>query len=51
VNTYRAEIEHFVNCVRNNTQPITTPKEILTVVKIIEGIYRSAETGRPVELT
>lgn len=51
VNVYQAEIEHFVNCVRNNTQPITTSKEILTVVKIIENIYRSAETGKPMELS
>ncbi|HPP67381.1 MAG TPA: Gfo/Idh/MocA family oxidoreductase, partial [bacterium] len=50
VDVYQAEIEHFVNCVRNNTQPITTPKEILTVVKIIENIYKSAETGRVVEM-
>lgn len=49
-NVYHAEIEHFVNCVRNNTQPITTPEEIVTVIKIIQNIYKSAETGKPVEL-
>ncbi|MCM8815303.1 MAG: Gfo/Idh/MocA family oxidoreductase [Candidatus Omnitrophica bacterium] len=49
VNVYNAEIEHFVNCVKNNTQPITTPQEIITVIKIIQNIYRSAETGKPVE--
>ncbi|MCM8764488.1 MAG: Gfo/Idh/MocA family oxidoreductase, partial [Candidatus Omnitrophica bacterium] len=31
INVYYAEIEHFVSCVKNNTQPITTPKEIITV--------------------
>ncbi|HOJ31146.1 MAG TPA: Gfo/Idh/MocA family oxidoreductase [bacterium] len=50
VNVYHAEIEHFVNCVRNNIQPITTPEEIITVIKIIQNIYKSAETGKPVEL-
>ncbi len=50
VNVYQAEIEHFVNCVKNNSQPITTPEEIITVIKIIQNIYKSAETGKPVEL-
>ncbi|MCM8805280.1 MAG: Gfo/Idh/MocA family oxidoreductase [Candidatus Omnitrophica bacterium] len=49
-NVYQLEIEHFVNCVRNDTQPITKPEEIITVIKIIENIYKSAETGKPVEL-
>ncbi|MCX7704786.1 MAG: Gfo/Idh/MocA family oxidoreductase [bacterium] len=50
INVYHAEIEHFVSCVRNNTQPITTPEEIITVMKIIQNIYKSAETGKPIEL-
>jgi predicted dehydrogenase len=47
-NPYNEEINHFVNCVKENKETVTTKNEILSVVKIIEGIYKSAETGKPV---
>ena len=50
VNVYDAEIKDFVSCVREGRAPVTTPAEILAVSKIIEGIYRSASTGREVRL-
>ncbi|MCX8082242.1 MAG: Gfo/Idh/MocA family oxidoreductase [bacterium] len=42
------EVKHFIECVRERKEPITTKQEILSVVKIVEGIYKSAETGKPV---
>ncbi|MCM8768249.1 MAG: Gfo/Idh/MocA family oxidoreductase [Candidatus Omnitrophica bacterium] len=45
---FQEEINHFLECIRKDTQPITTKQEILSVVKIIEAIYRSAKTGKPV---
>ena len=50
VNPYQKEAEHFVECIRGNKEPITSPKEIINVVKIIEAIYLSAETGKEVRL-
>ncbi len=47
-NTYQEEVNHFVECIRKDRQPITKKHEVLSVVKIIEGIYKSAETGKPV---
>ncbi|MCM8762716.1 MAG: Gfo/Idh/MocA family oxidoreductase, partial [Candidatus Omnitrophica bacterium] len=47
---YYEEVEHFIECVRKRKEPITKKKEIISVVKIIEGIYKSAETGSPVIL-
>lgn len=45
---YQEEVNHFVECVVKDREPITKKEEILSVVRIIEGIYRSAETGKPV---
>ncbi|HCG77464.1 MAG: gfo/Idh/MocA family oxidoreductase [bacterium (Candidatus Ratteibacteria) CG_4_10_14_3_um_filter_41_18] len=50
VNPYQKEAEHFVECIRENKEPITKPEEILNVVKIIEAIYLSAEKGEEVKL-
>jgi len=47
---YQEEVNHFVECIREDRNPITKREEILSVVGIIEGIYRSAETGKPVIL-
>ena len=47
---YREEVEHFIECVRKRKEPITKKREILSVVRIIEGIYKSAEADSPVIL-
>jgi predicted dehydrogenase len=47
---FLAEAEHFVECIRSRTLPITTPDEILTDVKILEAIYASAEKKQAVTL-
>lgn len=46
VSAFDEEVSHFVDCVRRDIPVITTPGEIIAVARIIEGIYRSAETGR-----
>ncbi len=43
---YQEEIDHFVECVREDKEPITRKEEVISVIKIIEGIYKSAETGK-----
>ncbi len=47
-NIFQEEINHFIKCIRENRKPITKKDEVLSVVRIIEGIYKSAETGKPV---
>ncbi len=47
-NVFQEEIDHFVRCIRENRKPVTKKEEVLSVVRIIEGIYKSAETGKPV---
>ncbi|MCM8830173.1 MAG: Gfo/Idh/MocA family oxidoreductase [Candidatus Omnitrophica bacterium] len=46
--SFYEEVVHFIECIRKRKSPITKKKEIISVVKIIEGIYKSAETGNPV---
>lgn len=35
----------WIDAVRNNTTPVTTPEQAIVVTKILEGIYTSAKTG------
>ncbi len=42
------QMKHFIESIRTGKEPITTPDEIINVAKILEGIYKSAETGREV---
>jgi len=41
---------HFVDSIINETPHIATGEEGLTVMKILDAIYKSAETGKPVKL-
>lgn len=47
-NPFEAEVNHFVDCVLNGTECIVKPWQAVEVLKIINGIYRSGETGEPV---
>lgn len=41
-----SEFRHFVNCIRLDKQPtISIPEQGVAMMKLIENIYRSAETG------
>ncbi|HRR96322.1 MAG TPA: Gfo/Idh/MocA family oxidoreductase [Candidatus Ratteibacteria bacterium] len=45
---YLEEAKHFIECIKENKFPITKKEEIISVVKIIEGIYKSSETGKAI---
>ena len=45
-NTYGAEFEHFAECVENGEQPRVGAREGIENLRLIEAIYRSAESGR-----
>ncbi len=45
------KIAHFVQCIREEREPLVTHAEILNVAAILDGIYRSAETGKAIDLT
>lgn len=44
----RAEMHAWMEAIRNDTQPAVLPYQAYTVSRIIEAIYESARTGKPV---
>lgn len=47
-NPYEGAINHFVDCCVNGTKCICEDWQGVELMKIIEGIYKSAETGEPI---
>lgn len=43
-------LHHFINCVLDGTKPMCLPEQSLAVQKILDGIYKSAATGKEVRL-
>ena len=48
--SYDNEIAHFVECVRSGKKPLSPGDEAVQVLKVLEAIYKSAESGREVKL-
>ena len=48
--SYDNELTHFVDCVRSGKTPLSPGSEAVTVLKVLEAIYKSAQTGREVKL-
>jgi len=44
------EFEHFIDCIQNNTEPIAKPEEAVILMKIIDGIYQSAQAKHEVKI-
>lgn len=42
------EARHWIDSIKNNTEPFVKPEEAAVVTKILEAIYKSAETGKAV---
>lgn len=47
-NQFATEIDHMADCVMQNRRPYTPGEEGVQDHKLMEAIYRSAESGRPV---
>jgi len=47
---FAAEMDHFSDCILNNKRPYSTGEEGLQDHIIMEAIYESARTGRPVKI-
>lgn len=45
-----AEAIQWVEAILNDTEPLVKPEQALVVTQILEAIYKSAETGKVVEL-
>ncbi len=44
------EMQHFVDCIRNDTQPLETGEDGRAVLEMVFAAYESARTGKKVEL-
>ena len=49
-NQFALELDHLAECIRTGRMPRTPGQEGLADQRIMEAIYRSAETGQPVAL-
>jgi len=49
-NTFPGFIQHFVACIRGEEKPIMEMDYLLTMQRIVDSIYLSANTGREVKL-
>lgn len=47
---FHKEVEHFIDCIKQRKNPITTPAEALNVARIIDAIYQSAEEGKEIKI-
>ena len=43
-------IGHFVRCIQHGEPAIVTPDDGISAISVIEGVYRSAQTGRRVDV-
>jgi predicted dehydrogenase len=50
INTHHAEMKAFVECIRDNKEPLVTGEHGLMVAKIMDAIYKSSEEGREVAI-
>ena len=42
------EAVNWINCIINDTDPVVLPEQALVVSEILEAIYTSSQTGKPV---
>jgi predicted dehydrogenase len=42
--------ENFVQTISGSESPLNTPEQALALMKVIDATYKSAETGKPVEI-
>ena len=45
-----AEMEHFADCCLNGTKCISPAEDGVVIMKILEGLYESARTGKSVDI-
>ncbi|MBD3184657.1 hypothetical protein GF312_20420 [Candidatus Poribacteria bacterium] len=44
------QFEHFVNCIQEDEKPLSTIEQGVTVLKMLDAIYRSAKKGKSVSI-
>ncbi len=44
----RRELETWLNAIENNTDPVVLPEQALTVTAVLDAVYRSVASGKPI---
>jgi predicted dehydrogenase len=47
-NSYEFQLKHFIGSVRGSHKLVSSGKEALKVMQIVEGIYKSAKLGKEI---
>ncbi|HPP75780.1 MAG TPA: Gfo/Idh/MocA family oxidoreductase, partial [Armatimonadota bacterium] len=47
---HEMEIKHFISCIKGETECISTGEHGLHIMQILDALYKSAETGKGVEI-
>ena len=47
---YQAQMDHFIECIQEGKEPLTSGPECLWSMRILEAAYRSATTGQAEEI-
>ncbi|MCS7252772.1 MAG: Gfo/Idh/MocA family oxidoreductase [Armatimonadota bacterium] len=50
-NPYKAEVEHFIECILEGKKPLTDAWQGVTVMRMLDAIYRSARDCREAKLS
>jgi predicted dehydrogenase len=48
--SYREEIRHFLECLRDGKEPMTSGRDNLKTMAAIEGMFLSSKEGRAVQV-
>ena len=49
-NMFEGEMRAFIDCIRNDTEPPAPAEQALMVMKILDGLYESSESGAEVRI-
>lgn len=50
VNMYQAEVEHLLDCIEHDVQPLINGAEATRVQEVVEAAYESSRTGKRVDI-
>ena len=50
INMYRAEVEHFTDCIEQNREPLITGEEAIKILRIALAAYESARSGKTIKV-
>jgi predicted dehydrogenase len=46
--SHQAQINHFIECIQRKKKPLTAGEQALSVLRILDALYRSASAGKEV---